>query len=136
MHISTLVLLVIVSTIRVFKENFNPFQPNCHYHSIINQLPDIFFDFLPAFFGLTGFETSSNYIEEQAEGVFPKTLRNMWVLVAIFNPILSLLSLGVLPMQEILLNQASLLAWMAQRAGGAWLNYVVCIDATLVLSGA
>lgn len=60
----------------------------------------------------------------------------MWILVAIFNPVLSLLSLGVLPMEEILQNQASLLAWMAQRAGGAWLNYVVCIDATLVLSGA
>jgi amino acid transporter len=64
-----------------------------------------------------GFETSSNYIEEQKDGVFPKTLRNMWILVAIFNPVLSLLSLGVLPMEEILQNQASLLAWMAKRAG-------------------
>ena len=41
----------------------------------------------------------------------------MWFLVAFFNPLLSLLSLGTLPMHEILQNQASLLAWMAKRSG-------------------
>jgi len=29
--------------------------------------------------GISGFESSANYVEEQKEGVFPKTLRNMWV---------------------------------------------------------
>lgn len=48
--------------------------------------------------GITGFETSCNYIEEQAAGVFPKTLRNMWLLVTIMNPLMSIVSLGVLPL--------------------------------------
>ncbi len=51
--------------------------------------------------GISGFESSANFIEEQKDGVFPKTLRNMWIAVAIFNPLISLLSLGVLPIGEI-----------------------------------
>lgn len=51
--------------------------------------------------GISGFETSANFVEEQASGVFVKTLRNMWVAVAFFNPVLSLMSLMVLPMQQI-----------------------------------
>jgi hypothetical protein len=35
---------------------------------------------------ITCLETSSNYIEEQGPGVFPKTLRNMWFVVSLFNP--------------------------------------------------
>ncbi len=33
--------------------------------------------------------------------VFPKTLRNMWVAVAVFNPTISLLSLCVLPLNIV-----------------------------------
>jgi len=135
MHICTLALLSVVAAIFMFKD-LSILEENWKTPSNINPAADIYFGYATALLGVTGFETSSNYIEEQKEGVFPKTLRNMWVLVAFFNPVLSLLSLGTLPMNEILQNQASLLAWMARRVGGEWLNYIVCIDAFLVLSGA
>ena len=41
--------------------------------------------FASAMLGVSGFESSANFVEEQAEGVFPKTLRNMWVAVTILN---------------------------------------------------
>jgi len=47
---------------------------------------DIYYGFALALLGVSGFETSSNYIEEQAPGIFPRTLRNMWYVVSIFNP--------------------------------------------------
>jgi glycerophosphoryl diester phosphodiesterase len=48
--------------------------------------------------GVSGFESSANFIEEQKPGVFPKTLHNMWLAVMVFNPLISLLSLGLLPL--------------------------------------
>lgn len=39
----------------------------------------LFFGFSVSLLGVSGFETSANYIEEQKEGVFAKTLRNMWI---------------------------------------------------------
>ena len=50
------------------------------------------FGFAAATLGVSGFETSANLVEEQAEGVLVKTLRNMWAIVAFFNPMLSLLA--------------------------------------------
>jgi hypothetical protein len=86
--------------------------------------------------GISGFESSSNFVEEQAEGVFPKTLRNMWVAVSVFNPAMALLALAVVPMPEVENHREDLLAHMGSIAGGDWLAYFISIDATLVLSGA
>ena len=49
----------------------------------------------------TGFESSSNFVENQAPGVFPKTLRNMWVAVSTINPSIAILAQCLLPMHEI-----------------------------------
>ena len=57
----------------------------------------LFFGFSAAMLGISGFESSANFVEEQAEGVFPKTLRNMWVAVTIFNPAMALLALALVP---------------------------------------
>jgi len=96
----------------------------------------LFFGFAAAMLGISGFESSANFIEEQKVGVFPKTLRNMWIAVAIFNPLISLLSLGLLPLAQIQAVPPDLLAEMGQRSLGTWLRYVVSVDAVLVLSGA
>lgn len=48
----------------------------------------IFFGFSAGLLGISGFETSANFVEEQKPGVFPKTLRNMWIIVSIYNPII------------------------------------------------
>ncbi len=76
----------------------------------------LFFGFAAAMLGISGFESSANFIEEQKEGVFPKTLRNMWIAVAIFNPLISLLSLGLLPLAEIEQVPPDLLAQMGTRS--------------------
>jgi hypothetical protein len=62
----------------------------------------IFFGFSAGLLGISGFETSANFVEEQKPGVFAKTLRNMWFIVSVYNPIIrsvcfDVLSLCVLP---------------------------------------
>lgn len=36
--------------------------------------------------------SSANYVEQQQPGVFPKTLRNMWVAVTFINPLTGFLA--------------------------------------------
>ena len=96
----------------------------------------LFLGFSAAMLGISGFESSANYVEEQQKGVFPKTLRNMWVVVTIFNPLIAFLALAIIPMNQVLGNQESLLSFMGDTAGGHWLAILIGIDAALVLSGA
>jgi amino acid transporter len=86
--------------------------------------------------GISGFESSANYVEEQEKGVFPKTLRNMWIVVTVFNPLLAFLALAIIPLTIIDANEETLLSFMGDLTGGNWLLYLVSIDAVLVLSGA
>lgn len=96
----------------------------------------LIFGFAAAMLGISGFESSANFIEEQKPGVFPKTLRNMWVAVAVFNPLIALLALGLVPLDEIRKVPPDLLARMGDTAWGTLLSTWVSIDAVLVLSGA
>ncbi len=96
----------------------------------------LFFGFAAAMLGISGFESSANFVEEQAPGVFRKTLRNMWIVVSIFNPLIAFLAIAALPMVEIGEHKETLLSHMGEMAGGSWLSYVISVDAVLVLSGA
>ncbi len=98
--------------------------------------PALFFGFSAAMLGISGFESSANFIEEQKDGVFPKTLRNMWIAVALFNPLICLLAQGLLPIEAVKLHQTDLLAQMGLLSSGRWLQKMVSLDAALVLSGA
>ena len=96
----------------------------------------IFWGFSAAMLGISGFESSANFVEEQQPGVFPKTLRNMWLAVSIFNPLMAFLALAVVPIPEVRLHEADLLSHMAGISGSHLLPAVISIDAFLVLSGA
>lgn len=96
----------------------------------------LFFGFSAAMLGISGFESSANYVEEQQPGVFSKTLRNMWIVVSIFNPLIAFLALGLIPQEIINNNQDALLSFLGETSGGHWLSILVGIDAALVLSGA
>ena len=96
----------------------------------------LFFGFSAAMLGISGFESSANYVEEQQKGVFPKTLRNMWIVVSVFNPLIAFLALAIIPMDLVDGNQDALLSFLGETSGGNWLSFLVSIDATLVLSGA
>jgi amino acid transporter len=92
--------------------------------------------FSAALLGISGFESSANFVEEQDVGVFRKTLRNMLIAVAIFNPIVSILSLNLLPLAEIVGHKDYLLSEMAHLMAGQTFKIIIVVDATLVLSGA
>lgn len=101
-----------------------------------NWLSSIFVGFCVALLGISGFESSANFIEEQQKGVFPKTLKNMWGAVTILNPTLCFLALGLFSMQEIGENKANLLAKMGGLSFGPSLEKWIGVNAFLVLSGA
>ena len=96
----------------------------------------VFLGFSAALLGVSGFESSANFVEEQRPGVFRKTLRNMLIAVVIFNPLTSILSLSLLPLGEIISHKEYLLAHVAMDTGGQFLADMVILDAVVVLSGA
>ncbi|KAL3923051.1 MAG: hypothetical protein SGILL_001873 [Bacillariaceae sp.] len=114
-------------------------------------LTAIFYGFSSAMLGVSGFETSSQFVEEQAPGVFPKTLKNMWMGVMLFNPLLSLISFSAMPLSEIMEHKDTVLARTAHIVGqwvqhslnlpehlsfGPVLATIVSVDAFIVLAAA
>ena len=96
----------------------------------------LFFGFSVAMLGVSGFESSANFVEEQDKGVFPKTLRNMWLAVTTINPLMALVAIAVLPLATVGEHKEALLSFMGLEVGGEWLSTVISIDAVLVLCGA
>ena len=96
----------------------------------------IFFAFAASLLGVSGFESSSNFVEEQERGVFRLTLRNMLLGVLIFNPLITFVLLHLLDMGTIAVAKDFVLSEAAFAVGGQALKIIVVIDAFLVLSGA
>ncbi|MEJ2584824.1 MAG: APC family permease, partial [Robiginitalea sp.] len=96
----------------------------------------LFFGFSAGMLGISGFESSANFVEEQKKGVFPKTLRNMWIVVSVFNPLIAFFALAILPVSAVEIHQEALLSHMGSVTGGGWLSFLISVDAALVLSGA
>ncbi|HET7118536.1 MAG TPA: APC family permease [Hanamia sp.] len=96
----------------------------------------LFLGFSVAMLGISGFETSANFIEEQEHGVFPKTLKNMWILVTIINPLIALITVSIIPIDAIAGHEDAFLSFMGNRTSGSWLAFLISLDAALVLSGA
>ena len=135
LHLATLTVLVVAGSVAVAMDP-SLLVENWRLPSLESVPHAIFFGFAAAMLGISGFESSANFIEEQERGVFHKTLRNMWLAVAIFNPVISLLSLGLLPLAQIQDVPPDLLARMGDVAVGKPLALLVSADAVLVLSGA
>ncbi len=135
-HLLSLTLLSGFCIFYFFTHDFDVLIHNFHMpiHGTIPMA--LFFGFSAAMLGISGFESSANYVEEQKEGVFPKTLRNMWIVVSIFNPLIAFLALALIPMEVVDANQDALLSFLGNISGGHWLSILVGIDAALVLSGA
>lgn len=135
-HLTSLVILCFFSIYFLFNTGFDTLITNFKAPVEGGITKALFFGFAAAMLGISGFESSANYVEEQKEGVFPKTLKNMWIIVTIFNPLLAFLALAIIPLSTINANEETLLSFMGDLTGGNWLLYVVSIDAALVLSGA
>ena len=137
LHMITLMTLCLFGAGRLF-EGFEILRANwAHIPTGWNQLfIALFMGVSAALLGISGFESSANFVEEQKQGVFRKTLRNMWVAVFIFNPLISFLSLNLIPLSEITQNRDYLLAHVGKILAGNSLQFLVVLDAFLVLSGA
>ncbi len=98
----------------------------------------IFLGFAASMLGVSGFESSANFVEEQKKGVFPKTLRNMWAIVSVINPLMAIFALTIfaIPILQSDSYQNTLLVEMAKEVGGEWVATLISVDAFLVLSGA
>ncbi|MEO5911421.1 MAG: APC family permease [Pelobium sp.] len=136
-HLTTMVVLIGSIGIYLFQIGFDTFIKNWHSPLTFGSIGmAIFFGFAASMLGISGFESSANFVEEQKKGVFPKTLRNMWVVVSVLNPLIAFLAICVLPIPEIKLYSNALLSQIGSESSGEWLAFIISIDAVLVLSGA
>jgi amino acid transporter len=77
-HMGSMVFLILVGGVYTL-QNPSIFAANLREPLKYDWPLSILFGFCTAMLGVTGFETSANYIEEQQKGVFPKTLFNSWL---------------------------------------------------------
>ncbi len=96
----------------------------------------LFLAFAASLLGVSGFESSANFVEEQEKGVFRKTLKMMLLGVLIFNPLIAFVVLHSLPIHEIVAAKDFILSDVAKILGGQAFQYMMVLDAFLVLSGA
>jgi len=135
-HMSTLTAFCILGLVRL-PADFHIFKANLGTLPVGQDLLiAISLGFSAALLGISGFESSANFVEEQDVGVFRKTLRNMLIVVAIFNPLISVLSLNLLPLDQIIFHKDYLLSEMAHLMGGSPFKVIIVLDAAAVLSGA
>ena len=135
-HLSSLVILCFFCLFFLFSNGFENLINNFKTPVEGGFMTALFFGFAAAMLGISGFESSANYVEEQKHGIFPKTLKNMWIIVTVFNPLLAFLALAIIPLGTINANEETLLSFMGNITGGNWLLTLISIDAALVLSGA
>jgi len=135
-HLSTLALLILVGLSFIATNGLDTLSLNLSAPTSGNLSTALLFGFAASMLGISGFESSANFVEEQAQGVFPKTLRNMWIAVTVFNPAIALLALALIPISEVGSHQEALLAHLGDMSGGTWMSTLVSVDAALVLSGA
>ncbi|MFT6883606.1 MAG: amino acid transporter [Marinoscillum sp.] len=138
-HLSSFVILSAFIIFFLLSNGVELFIENWHFPTTGGSITKaIFLGFAASMLGVSGFESSANFVEEQQKGVFPKTLKNMWIVVSIINPLTALfaLSLFALPLLQSDAYQNTLLIEMASHVGGNWLAILIGVDAFLVLSGA
>ncbi|MCA9289625.1 MAG: APC family permease [Phycisphaerales bacterium] len=135
-HLATMAALIVIAVVHVALHGLDTLMANLATPAPGGLVAALFFGFSAAMLGISGFESSANFVEEQAEGVFPKTLRNMWIAVAVLNPTIALLALSVLPIASVGTHSEAMLAHLGTEAAGPWLATAVSVDAALVLSGA
>ena len=136
-HLFSMALLMAASVYFLMNHGLEFFNINWENKSD-NMWWAIFMGFSVSMLGISGFESSANFVEEQEQGVFPKTLRNMWIVVSVLNPLMAFFALSMFTQDYVAGHQSGLLAEMATKTtgGASWLRMIISTDAVLVLSGA
>jgi amino acid transporter len=116
-HISSLIFLIGAGAVFIVSHGVSLLMENLATPTPGGPEKALFFGFCAAMLGISGFESSANFVEEQKEDVFPKTLRNMWIAVSGFNTLISMLDLSIIPIVEVAHHQDELLAEIGGRTG-------------------
>ncbi len=138
-HLSSLAILSGFIIYFLFQNGAGAFFENWNFPLESGSISNaIFLGFAASMLGVSGFESSANFVEEQEKGVFPKTLRNMWSIVSIINPLMAIFALALfaIPVLQSDEYQNTLLIEMGKHVGGEWIATLIAVDAFLVLSGA
>lgn len=140
LHVFTLVAFLVLTWV-YFLQGHSFFSQNLNDSQTLltsnEGLVNVFIlGFAASLLGVSGFESSANFVEDQEPGVFRKTLRNMLLGVLILNPLLTLAVLNTAPMADIVASKEFLLAEQGQIIGGNLFQSIVVLDAFLVLMGA
>jgi amino acid transporter len=140
LHLFTLLLLISLGLLAFANQGtgfiYDSYLATQQLFAQHGTLKMLFFAFSASLLGVSGFESSANFVEEQAPGVFRLTLRNMLLGVVFFNPLITLVVLRSLDLSTIAQVKDFVLADVAFSLGGSALQYLVVADAFLVLSGA
>lgn len=148
-HVFMMSLLIVWSVAYGFHDNWQTFIDNTNapypdiYSSTDNLIAAgsagaaIFYGFSAGLLGISGFESAANYVEEMQENrVYVRTLDIMWLMSGFYNPSLGLVSMFVMPLEDIYHFEGSLLAEMGSRVSGSGFANFIAADAVMVLSGA
>ncbi len=135
-HISTLSVLAIFGIWAFVSEPSETFQRMGEHQTNSPWYWALAKGYFVSLLGISGFESSANFIEEQKPGVFDKTLRNMWLAITCINPTICILALGLLSASAVATDKANLLAKLGSEAVHPWFGYWIAVNAFLVLSGA
>ncbi len=136
-HLSSMVLLTVFIFYYLINNGFSTLYANWKLPVEGSISAAVFLGFSASMLGISGFESSANYVEEQDRGVFVKTLKNMWIIVSVINPLMAFLAISLIAIPEIKeLHSDVLLSQMGNVTGGYWLGWIISVDAVIVLSGA
>ncbi|MEZ6095957.1 MAG: APC family permease [Pirellulaceae bacterium] len=136
-HLTSMAFLLVLGAVAIFSIGTETLWSNLTTPEENGFWASLFFGFSAAMLGISGFESSANFVEEQRDGVFPKTLRNMWLAVTVLNPGMAMLALALVSTGDVKEHyEATLLSQLGMVAGGKWLSSLISVDAVLVLSGA
>ncbi|KAH9970461.1 amino acid permease-domain-containing protein [Russula compacta] len=94
----------------------------------------IFYGVCVAFLGVTGFECTPSYIEVIRPKDYSSILRNLIIISALLNTVLSFLACALLPVSTVV-DGTNVLSALGDLTGGSWLRILVLIDAVSVLLG-
>lgn len=81
-----------------------------------------------------GFECTPSYIEVIRPKDYSSILRNLIIVSALINTVLSFLACALLPVNTIV-NGTNVLSALGSLTGGGWLRILILIDAVAVLLG-
>ncbi|KAH6906793.1 amino acid permease [Coprinopsis sp. MPI-PUGE-AT-0042] len=138
-HVLTMVVLIITSIVHWSRMGNQQLKDN--WAQSKQEQPDgasiarqIYYGICIGMLGLTGFECTPSYVSRIKPGRFPAVLRNLHMPAIVFNALLMLLVMAIVPL-DVTRGGANILSVLGEKSAGRWLRVLVVVDAFIVLCG-